>query len=354
MEQHLGHQTYSDNLRSMVEDRDDVVVSWVPVEYEKTDRWWERLPAESARAALRGRAEVDDGLRGLDADVCVFNTQVPAVLAGRRARARPYVLCSDVTPRQYDAMAAGYQHRADRAGPLRWLKHRWNLSVFERAAAHAPWSSWVRHSLISEYGIRPEAIEVIPPGVDTASWQPAEHGGTGPMQVLFVGGDFSRKGGDVLLEAMAHLPGGAAELRAVTRSALDPRAGVEVFPGLNQNDPRLRELFRTSDVFVLPSRSETFGIAAVEAGAAGLPVVVSAVGGLEDLVDDGVTGFAVPPDDANQLALALQRFVDEPALRARMGAAARQRAEREFDARRNADRLVRLALSCLDGGPRRQ
>ena len=208
MEQHLGHQTYSDNLRSMVEDRHDVVVSWVPVEYEKTDRWWERLPAESARAALRGRTEVDDGLRGLDADVCVFNTQVPAVLAGRRARARPYVLCSDVTPRQYDAMAAGYQHRADRAGPLRWLKHRWNLSVFERAAAHAPWSSWVRDSLISEYGIRPEAIEVIPPGVDTASWQPAEHGGDGPMQVLFVGGDFSRKGGDVLLEAMASLPGG--------------------------------------------------------------------------------------------------------------------------------------------------
>ena len=124
---------------------------------------------------------------------------------------------------------------------------------------------------------------------------------------------------------------------------------MEVFHGLNQNDPRLRELFRTSDVFVLPSRSETFGIAAVEAGAAGLPVVVSAVGGLEDLVDDGVTGFAVPPGDANQLALALQRFVDEPALRARMGAAARQRAEREFDARRNADRLVRLAMSCLDG-----
>ena len=199
-------------------------------------------------------------------------------------------------PVQYDAMAAGYEHRADRAGPLRWMKHEWNRRVFAGAAAHAPWSTWVRDSLVADYGVAPERIEVVPPGVDTATWDVAEHG-EGPMRVLFVGGDFASKGGDLLLRAMAALDD--SELRVVTRSEIERQPRVEAVHGLTPNDPALRELFRTSDVFVLPSRAETFGIAAVEAAAAGLPVVVTNIGGLADLVVDGTTGFSIEPGDGD-------------------------------------------------------
>ena len=346
MEQHLGHQTYGDNLRRALAARDDIVVHWVPVAYAPTARRWERLPSESLRGTLRGRAEVAAGLAARPADARVYNTQVPAVIGPRRARVAPYVLCTDVTPVQYDAMAEGYQHAADRPGPLKWLKHRWNERVFRGAAAHAPWSSWAAESLVVDYGVDRSSIHVIPPGIDTTAWQPASPD-DGTVRLLFVGGDFRRKGGELLLRAFGRLPAGAAELHLVTRSTVERQPGVTVHDGFAPNDPGLVELYRRSDVFVLPSASETFGIAAIEGGAAGLPVVVASVGGLRDLVVDGTTGFAVPPDDVDALTAVLSRLTADVDLRRTMGVAARERAVAEFDATTNADRLVTVVLDCV-------
>jgi glycosyltransferase involved in cell wall biosynthesis len=344
MEQHLGHRTYADNLRAALSDAPDLEAHWVAVRYATTSKWWERVPVEGIRAALRGRAEVRRGLADIDVDACVFNTQVPAVLGGRHARRTPYVLCMDDTPRLMDSQGARhYSHRAD-SGPTGWAKYRYNRQVFRDAAGLAPWSNWARASLIDDYGVDPDRIEVIPPGVDVSTWQPADHVDDGPMKILFVGFDFERKGGEILLRAFETLPAGRAELRIVTQSAVPPRAGVEVHRGMSPNDPALRALFRTSDVFVLPSVFEMFGIAAVEAAAAGLPLIVTSVGGLGDLVVDGVTGFTMAPGDVDALAGHLHTLVEQPALRRKLGAAARQRAELEFDAGTNARRLVALAV----------
>ena len=120
MEQHLGHETYAANLQAMVARREDVVAEWVPVSYEPSGRWWERIPSSAVTGALRGRREVGTRTRGgARPDVCVFNTQVPAVIGGRRARGPAVRPVHGRHPVQYDAMAAGYEHRADRAGPLR-------------------------------------------------------------------------------------------------------------------------------------------------------------------------------------------------------------------------------------------
>jgi glycosyltransferase involved in cell wall biosynthesis len=78
-----------------------------------------------------------------------------------------------------------------------------------------------------------------------------------------------------------------------------------------------------ADVFVLPSRSEAFPNGAIEAMAAGLPVIASAVGGLLELIDDGRTGLLVPPGEPAALAAALRRLIDDRPLAARLGAAAR-------------------------------
>jgi glycosyltransferase involved in cell wall biosynthesis len=110
------------------------------------------------------------------------------------------------------------------------------------------------------------------------------------------------------------------------------------------------QLLASADVFVLSSRSEGLPMSILEAMAAGLPVVASAVGGIPELVADGETGLLVPPGDADALAAALQRLVGDPELRRRMGAASAERAEREFSL--EAVRAAHVALydRLLTGG----
>lgn len=88
----------------------------------------------------------------------------------------------------------------------------------------------------------------------------------------------------------------------------------------------LQDLLAALDIFVLPSRSEGFGRGNLEAMAAGLPVVSTAVGGVPEVVADGETGFLVPPRDPDALASAILQLVRDDGLRKRMGAAGRARA----------------------------
>ena len=96
-------------------------------------------------------------------------------------------------------------------------------------------------------------------------------------------------------------------------------------------------LLAQADAFVLPSRSEAFPNAAIEAMASGLPVIGSAVGGLLDLIDDKKTGLLVPPDDPAALVLAMESLVHSPARAAAIGQAAREDVTRRY----GFDRMVR-------------
>jgi glycosyltransferase involved in cell wall biosynthesis len=91
------------------------------------------------------------------------------------------------------------------------------------------------------------------------------------------------------------------------------------------------QLLEDADVFVLSSRSEGAPLSILEAMAAGLPVVASAVGGVPEIVDDGTTGLLVPPGDAGALAAALERLLADPALRSRLGGAGWERVRERFD-----------------------
>jgi len=93
------------------------------------------------------------------------------------------------------------------------------------------------------------------------------------------------------------------------------------------------DILRASDMFMLSSRWEGNPLSVMEAMAAGLPVVSTAVGGVPELVREGATGLLVPPEDAGALAQAMQALVDDPARRRVMGAAARQHALTHFDIR---------------------
>ena len=95
---------------------------------------------------------------------------------------------------------------------------------------------------------------------------------------------------------------------------------------LGQRDD-IPDLLAALDIFVLPSHSEGVSLALLEAMAAGLPVIATAVGGLPEVVTDGVNGLLIPPQDPEALAQALARLLDDPALAKKLGENARQHVE---------------------------
>ena len=342
MEQHLGHQTYYQNLQQHIDASAQIRATWIPVRYPERTPFWSRMHdiLQHMRGTLAGRIVVRRHLARATSDVLFFNTQVPAVLSGQLRYRAPYVIATDITPLQYDQMSKHYGHRPDRPGLLKQYKHRLNVATLRGAAHLLPWSRWTRDSLISDYSVAPQRITVVPPGVDTTRWRPGPSSQNGVLRILFVGGDFYRKGGATLLQAFRMLPRGTAELHLVTRSHIAHEEGVRVYHAMQPNTPELVALYQSADVFVLPSEAEAFGIAAAEAAAAGLPGIVTAVGGLTDIVIDGKTGFLVPPGDAAALAARLQCMLEEPQRRREMGHAARYHAEIHFDAQRNAAHVV--------------
>lgn len=348
MEQHVGHYTYYLNLRHVVEQDGRITADWNPVTYSGASALLDRLPLPgSLRGSLQGMLQARRALAG-PYEVAFFNTQVPAALAGRGLRRRPYVLATDITPVQYDGMSLLYGHRPDRGGPLARYKRRANTALFRGAARVLPWSAWARASLIDDYGVDPARIDVVPPGVDLGRWHPGARDG-GAARFLFVGGDFYRKGGAALLEAFRSLPRGLAELHIVTRTPLDPEEGVRIYYDMRPNAPELIQLYQRSDVFVLPTVAEAFGIAAVEACASGLAVLATTVGGLADVVGEGENGFLIAPGDVDALARRMAAVAGDAGLRERLGRASRARAEQRFDAQRNAARVVGHLLEVARG-----
>lgn len=161
----------------------------------------------------------------------------------------------------------------------------------------------------------------------------AAHAGGRSARLVFVG--------DGLLRPRLEEAAAALGLTVSRRSAPAADGGgsegelAVVFAGERPVE-EVADLLAAADVFVLASRWEGLPYSVIEAMMAGLPVVASRVGGLPELVVDGLTGFLVPPGDAEALGRALARLLRDPAERARMGEAARRRALAEF----TVDRMV--------------
>jgi len=157
----------------------------------------------------------------------------------------------------------------------------------------------------------------------------------GPVHVGAVARLEKPKDPDLLIKAIAGLENvhldfiGGGPLLDHCKSATEKLklANMVTFWGLRRDVP---DLMTHLDVYVLVSNSEGFPIATIEAMRAGLPTVVSDVGGAGEAVEDGVTGYLVPRGDVETLRDRLRRLVDDPDLRARMGRAARRKYEEEF------------------------
>jgi glycosyltransferase involved in cell wall biosynthesis len=258
-------------------------------------------------------------------------------------RSLPTVISIDATPINFDNVGAGYAHRRQ-AAPLESGKLRIHRRTFTAARAIVAFSQWAADSVVSDYGIPAERVHVIRPGVDLGKFCPGVVRQAEPPRILFVGGNFARKGGNDLLHAMRGL-GASAELDLVTSdppAAIPRDIKVRVHTGLGHDSAKLFDLYRQADIFALPSRADCSPHVIAEALASGLAVVACDTGAVSELVVDGENGLLVPPAAPVALEAALRTLVDRPDLRRVMGERALVRARREHDAGRNAKKVFEL------------
>lgn len=205
--------------------------------------------------------------------------------------------------------------------------------------------------------VAPERLHVVPNAIHVEPFtRPPSRSSSGPVRILFVGMLCARKGLDELCEALKQLVregvggfqvdlvGGEEVIGDGKRyRELFHRAGLDTrarFHGLQSGEAKL-EFYRRADLFVLPSRSESFGIANLEAMASGLPVISTRTGAIPEYLESGIHGLLVEPGDASGLARTLRQLLEDPACRARLGAAARERAK-QFDWKQRSSDLERI------------
>ena len=125
------------------------------------------------------------------------------------------------------------------------------------------WCGWAKESLVRDYGIPAERVTVIPPGVDLERWHCPRRPRSNRARLLFVGGDFRRKGGELLLKAYRDHLAEACELDIVTRDPVEPGAleRVRVHYGLQPNSPELLSLYERADIFVFPTLGDCLPLA---------------------------------------------------------------------------------------------
>jgi D-inositol-3-phosphate glycosyltransferase len=236
------------------------------------------------------------------------------------------------------------QSERDQASPARLAGEHRVMHLVDCLIAATPTE---RDQMIDFYAADPQKIAVIPPGVDLQRFQSMakarfkaelaiEHD-----NILFVGRIERLKGIDTLIQATALLRTQHPALMAKTKVTIiggDPTAippdpelerlydlrralqleDVVEFVGAKEQ-AELVPYFAAADFVVVPSDYESFGMVALEAMATGTPVIVSSVGGLVHLVQDGVTGLTTPPRDPAALALRMRQLLEAPELRARLG-----------------------------------
>ena len=209
-----------------------------------------------------------------------------------------------------------------------------------------------RAYISGELGLPAHKVRIIHNGVDPTDFDPRSDRqavaalgiGDGEPVVALVGAMRPEKDHKTYLDAARLVNGAMPSARFLLvgdgplRAELEARAvslGLDdrvVFAGVRDDIPKL---LRGVDVFVLSSYSDCFPMALLEAMAAGRPAVCTAVGGVPEMIDDGVTGFLVPPRDPRALADKLLTVLADPARARAMGKAARRRAEEEFSLQRS-------------------
>jgi glycosyltransferase involved in cell wall biosynthesis len=286
-------------------------------------------------------------------------------------RSHPSYFYLDLTPSLKAELSPWYDPPGRRPAALEALRRAAFRHLYGSARGIFAMSRWAAAGIVRDWHVPPERVHVTLPGANLRRWPFVDRSGRGsvePVRILMVGAQFRMKGGELLLRwaeqtratnwvldvvtwpnelppwvtALLGNPPPGARISATLAPRL-PR--VRVHCGLNANEADLLALYRDADVFCLPTQADGSSIASLEAMASGLPVIVGAVGGIPELIRQGDTGFLVARGDQGDLAARLDALLDDPALRLRVGRAARESCEDVY----NVERQMRQIFAVLSG-----
>lgn len=230
------------------------------------------------------------------------------------------------------AQASGtYGYSATAMRPMVAAEQR----IYEAADLVVCRNRWCSKSLREDHGLPDSKIAICrnslhPPPGHRALYQRGAP--DQKVRLVFVGNDFSRKGGNELVRLHQSYFRGKAELHIYSRRA-KPISGLQdvYFHGFASRDSLLSEILPTMDVFVMPTSNDMHPWALLEAASVGLPIVSTAFAGIPEIVRHGSTGLLCAPGDWRAVHRSLSILIEDPDLRWRMGAAAREHVRNNYD-----------------------
>ncbi len=325
-------------------------------------RWWSRYHLGAAGFAARSRRAnaIVRATPGIDLII-----QAGATFRLEGPLPAPYVLYCDSNIEFARAGAESGHSDATflEEREFRAVRAR-ERAIYEGAAMILTFSERLRRSFLEAFGLPADRVRAIFVGanfpIDRVPAVPARREGRGPV-VLFLGRAFHRKGGDLLLRAFAKARARVPDARllivgpdTLPPELQTPQPGVEfigfVDKGTEAGAERLQRAYAEARVFCLPTRFEAFGVAFLEAMHYELPCIGPSAWAVPEIIEPGVTGLLIPPEDEERLADALVDLLSDPVRAERMGLAGKRRLEELFTWPRVAERLVeavagRLAVS---------
>jgi len=262
---------------------------------------------------------------------------------------RPFVVYTDnimsLTERFYPAWAS-----LSAAESRHWQELEARIC---RAAAYVlAWSDYLRDALIADYGCEPSRVlrvgagaNIVLPSLESRRWDSAT--------AIFVGTNFTIKGGRVLLDAWPRVRERLPRARLIVVGPQRPPTGVDLtgvdWRGHVASRAELASLYETASVFVMPSLYEAWGHVFLEAMGCGLPCIGTTRCAMPEIIMDGQTGLLVPPGEVEPLADALVRLLDDPPLAEAWGRRAHASVISQHRWSDVADRISPALASAING-----
>lgn len=309
-----------------------------------TARWpkdaWQQAYHQNALAYQFRTRNLKQGMASVDHDLVV---QVMGWV-WPRVYTRPYVVYADTT---FDTVREHWPPWYPRSR----VALRAEAEMFRRARHVFVNNGQIVDSLLNFYGLPEEQVTVVHAGLNFAPVPPVRR--SHAPQILFVGRDFDRKGGQFLLQAFARVRNVLPE---ATLTIVGPKRPIRQ-PGVRwlgnlEDRGAMSELYREAALFCLPSLYDPFPNSFAEAMSHGLPCIGTAAGGIPEILGHGRQGLLVEPRDANALAEALLRLLTNPEFADELGRAARERVATYLNWAAVAERMepgLAAALSGTDG-----
>lgn len=354
----LGNATRFQILKKYAERDNSITCFWASIDYSPVDSRLVRLVIKLP-SFLRWRAivllqssPVTSRLNTLDA-VVVHQFEPSVLLSIRRTfKTRPILVnSSDDTPLVPGRAHSMYDNEIRRSPWLQRLRFQLDIWRARRADLTIPMSTWAAKILVDDCGV--ERLSVLPlhVGMDLEEW-PAEL----PRQLknskprlLFVGGDFERKGGNLLLQVHQEEFADGVELHIVSKNFRSmSQKNVYVYNDIESNDLRLKMLYRDCDIFVLPTLCDLSSWVCLEAMASSRPVISTNIAGIADIVKHNQNGLIVAKGSASELSTAISELLGNQERRVAMGLKGREIVETEFNALLNVPTILGFIKHGID------